>query len=254
MGEGVEGLLHEVEARRVLGRGGSQRRCARIARLGLGGSRVAQKGLPRRPVGNRPVGGQERLGLAGRQGVARDRLGEGPLLGLAERAEVEGRGEGKPSVIEAEADLGCEPAREGEAPPDPELLPAEELGDRAGGETVLVRQRRRHARLVHGAGGLPGGVRFEEPRFGGDAGDGLDEDGDLAPALAGPEGEAFEAVEDFVDAVGGGEDAQRQEGERTVGIAALAAEGGEGRAHVRDGHEPHGVHRASSIGRIWKRG
>lgn len=139
-------------------------------------------------------------------------------------------------MVEAEAELGGQSAGQGKASLDPELLPTEELGDRAEGEAVLVGQRGRHAGLVHGAGGLAGEVGLEEPRLGGDAGDGLDDDGDLAPPLAGPEGEAFEAVEEFVDAVGDGEDAQRQEGERGLAVGPLAAEGGEGRAEALHKH------------------
>lgn len=186
--------------------------------------------------------------------MARDRLREAHLLGLPEGAQAERGGEREPPVIEAEADLGGEPAGEGEAPLNPELLLAEGLGDRTDGEAVFIRQRRRHARLVHRAGGLLGGVGLQEPRLGSGAGDGLDHDGDLAPPLASPEGQAFESVQEFVDAVADREHAQGQESKRGFAVRPLAAQGGERGPEVLDGHVQDEAHRESSRGRIWKSG
>lgn len=255
MEEVVEGLLDEVELRGPVGGDGPQGGDPLVGDAGLGGSRVAQERLAGDVVRRRAVGGQEGLGLAGGEGVAGDDLGQAPLLGLGEGAQRERRGEGEAAPVETLADLRGEAPGQEEASLDPPFLVAQQLGDRADGEAVLVGQGGGDAGLVHGAGRLGGRVGLEEPGLESDAGGGLDDDGDLATSLGSPPGQALEAVEDLIEAVAEGGDAEGKRGQGPLALRSLAAQGGQGGLEAVEGEvEDEGGHGGSSRGRSWKRG
>ena len=183
--------------------------------------------------------------------MAADGVGQAHLVGAREGGDGESGGEGEAAGIESDRQLGDEAAGQRQAAPDPGLLAAEELGDGGQGEAVLVGERIDDAGLVHGAEGLPGRVGREETRLGGRAGDVLDDNGDLAEPLAGPAGQALEAVEDLEGAVGGEGDAQRQRREIGLAVGPRPPQGRPGGPEtvVRDFKD--GIHRAaSSTGRI----
>lgn len=207
MEEVVEGVLDLLHAREDLGGGGAEGGGPLVRGLGLCGAWIAHERLARGGVRGDAVGGEEGLGLARRERVSGDRLGEAHLLLLPEGGEGEGRGEGEPPGVQPEPQLGGQVPGEGKAAHHPPLLPPQEL--RGGGrrQPVVGGERRRDAGLVHGARGLPGGVGLEDPGLGGDARDRLDDDGDLAGPFREPPGQALEAVYDLVGTVPHGEDA-----------------------------------------------
>jgi len=202
----VERTLDLVEARGDLGGGAAQRGGALLGGSRLGGSRIAQERLPRGRVGA-AIRGQERLRLAGGEGVALDGAGEADLLALDERAEGAGQREGQAAAIDARGQILRQAPAQGQAAFHPLRLATEQLGDRGRRVSVLASERRHDASLVHGAGGLRQSVGVQEPRLHRRARDGLDDDGDLTQAFAPPPGEAFEAVQNLVGAVVRGGDA-----------------------------------------------
>jgi hypothetical protein len=247
----VDGLVAGVP----VGGDGAERRRPLIGQAGLCGARIAQEGLAGRRVGKGAVGGQEGLRFPGGKGVTANGVGQPHLIGAWEGGDGEGGGKGEAASIETDCQFGDKTSGQRQPALDPGLLAAEELGDRGQGEAVFVRERCDDAGLVHGAEGLAGGVGSEEPRLGGRAGDGLDEDGDFAEPFANPEGQSLEAVEDLEGAVGGGGDAngERREIGLTVGPRAPQRRPGGPEPVGRDGED--GIHRAaSSTGRIWKSG
>jgi hypothetical protein len=183
--------------------------------------------------------------------MAADGVGETELLGTGKGGEGKGRGEGEAAGVEADAQLGGEAAGQRQAPLDPGLLAAEELGDGGGRETLLFK-RKHDAGLIHGAEGLGGRVGGEETRLGGGAGDVLDDDGDLAESLAGPVGQALEAVEDLEGAVGGAGDAQGHRGQGAFAIGPRPPQGRPGGPQPVGRDVENEIHRgASSTGRSW---
>ena len=72
-----------------------------IARAGLGGARIAEQGLAGEGIGGGgAVGDDERLSLAGAQGVALDGVGEPPLLRLAEGGQEIGHADRESTVVD----------------------------------------------------------------------------------------------------------------------------------------------------------
>lgn len=253
--EVVEGLLDEIELRGPVGGDGPQGGGPLVGDAGLGGSRVAPERLAGDVVRGGAVGGQERLGLPGGERVAGDDLDQAHLVRLGEGTQRERRGEREAAPVETLADLGGEAAGQDEAALDPPFLVAQQPGDGADGEAVLVGQGGGDAGLVHGAGRLGGRVGLEEPGLEGDAGSGLDDDGDLATPLGSPAGQALEAVEDLVEAVSGGGDTERLRGQGCLALRSFAAQGGQGGFEALEGEvEDEGGHGESSRGRSWKRG
>ncbi len=158
-------------------------------------------------------------------------------------------------MVELEAQLRGEPPGKGETTLDPRLLPPQEFPDGGDREAVLIGERGGHARLVHGADRARRRVRGEEPRLLGDAGGKFDHDGDFLAALRGPDDQALEAVEDLVDAVRGGGDADGERREERSTVPALAAKSPQRGPEAIHGDELDEAHRRTSpTGRIWKRG
>jgi hypothetical protein len=252
LGKGVEVPLDGLVAGGPAGCGCAEGGGPLVGNAGQCGAGIAKEGLAGGGVRGAAVGGEEGLRFPGGEGVTADGVGQAQLVGAREGGDGEGGGEGEAAGIEAGGQLGGEAAGEREAPIDPGLLAAEELGDGGQGEAVLVGERGDDAGLVHGAEGLPGRVGGEETRLGGGAGDGLDDDGDPAEPLAGPAGQALEAVEDLEGAVGGGGDAQRQRREIGPAVGPRAPQGRPGGPEAVGRNFEDGIHRAaSSTGRIW---
>jgi hypothetical protein len=183
------------------------------------------------------------------------RVGQTLLLGVTEGREVQRHGDGEAPRIEAFAQLRREAAGQEEPALDPGLLSGEELRDRRGRESVLIRERSDHTDFVHGAGGLAGRVGLEESGLASDAGDGLEDHGDLPQAFGLPPGQAFESVEDLEGAVLRRRHAQGQGGKIALSIRSLAPQRSKCRPETIEGdlqdqaHEDH-----PSAGRIWWRG
>jgi hypothetical protein len=188
------------------------------------------------------VGCQERLGLARREGVPVDRIAQALLLGASEGAQLQGDRQRELAAVQPRRRFRREAPCQRQPPFDPQRLAAQELGNRAFGMSV-VPQRPDHARLVHGAGGLPGRVRVQEARFHGrSAFDRLDDDRDFRAAFRGPPGQAFEAIQNLERPVSGGGHAQRQGGEFGA-VGPLAAQRREVRPQARDRHQFNERHR-----------
>lgn len=182
-----------------------------IARAGLGGSRIAEQGLAGEGIGGGgAVGDDERLSLAGAQGVALDGVGQPPLFRGAEAGEEVGHADRESSVVDPCGQFGGELAGQGKTALDPAAAAAEQAGDGGDREPVVVRQGAHDPRLVHGAGGLRRRVGFEEPRLAHRPRGILDHRGDVRPPIAGPPRQALEAVDDLVGAVGARDHTDRE--------------------------------------------
>jgi len=154
----VKRLLRGLEALLDLGGRGPKRRDVLVAGLALGAKGVAQESLAGDAVSDGAVGRKEGLGLARRQGVAFDRRGKLELGAVIVGAELQGHRQRQGAPINSPAELWRQAAGEGETAIDPGLLVTEKPGDTWQGELVVVQERGDDAGLVHGAGGLAGGV------------------------------------------------------------------------------------------------
>ncbi len=159
VGELVEEPLGLVEAALEILGGRAQGRG--IAGGSASEQGIGQKRLPGGGIGSHSVGGQERLGGAGGQRVALDRLCQPHLLGLGERGQIQRHGEGESSCIEAYAEFGGESAAEVETAFRPSWPPPQELGDGGGGYAVLLDEAPDDPSLVHGTEGFPGAVGLQ---------------------------------------------------------------------------------------------
>jgi len=248
----IERPLHSVESPFDLGGRGAEGRGVLVAGFGLGGKRVPEKRLPGDAVRRGTVGGHESLRLRSPESMPPYGVGQALLLGVTEGREAQRHGEGEAPRIEAFAQLRREAASQEEPTFDPGLLSGEELRDCRRREPVLLGKRRDHPDLVHGTRGLSGRVGLEETGFASDAGDGLEDHGDLPQAFGPPPGQALESVEDLEGAVLRRRHAQGQGGKIALSIRALAPERREAHAETIEGDlqdQAHGDH--SSAGRIW---
>jgi hypothetical protein len=137
-------------------------------------------------------------------------------------------GQGKATLIQSKAKLWCETAGKHEAPGYPGLLSAQELGDGCRSELILIGKGGHNSGLVHGTRGLPGSVGFENPGLPGDAGDGLDHDGDLSASLTFPDDQAFETVDDLEGAAGRRGNPNRHGSQVALAVGVLTSEGSQG--------------------------
>jgi hypothetical protein len=184
--------------------------------------------------------------------MAREGVGHALLITAREHREGGGRGGREAAVIDLRGHVRRGPAADGQAPVHPAPAAAEQLGDLGGGEVIVVGQRADHAGLIHGAQGRPRGVSLEQPGLADDAGGVFHDHGHMHVAGAGPVGETLEAVEHFVGAVPGWEDAQGQRGEGAGGIGARSAQRRQLRGESIDRDVEQDAHgREASTGRSW---
>jgi hypothetical protein len=219
----VQGAGGLIEACLEVPRRGVQRRSGLGGGARRGRARVAEQGLAGRRVGHRLPGGEKRVGLTAAQTVADDGLGQARLLAARQGGEGDGRRGRAPARVDVRGHRSRQPPAQEQAARDPAAAPAEKPANLRGREVILVRERAHHARLVHRAQGATGRVGLEQPGLGHDAGSVLDHHRHVGVALARPLGEALEAVEDFVAAVGASGYAERQRGKRTRPIGARAS-------------------------------
>lgn len=251
-GQRVQVALDGPETGGPVGGGGAERRSALVGHAGLRGTGIAQQRLAGNGVRGAATGDEESFRLPRGEGVAADGVGEARLLGAREGGDRERCREDEAAGVEAYSQLGGQAASQRQAALDPGFFAAQQLGDGGGSESLFLYDGDHDAGLVHGAEGLGGGVGGQQPRFGRGARDGLDDDGDLPEPLAGPMGQALEAVENLEGTVGGGGDPERQR--REIGLAVgprpPQRRPGGPEAVGRNGKDE--IHRgASSKGRIW---
>jgi hypothetical protein len=189
------------------------------------------------------IGCQEGLRLAGGDGVAGDRVGQTHLGLTFEGAELRCHRHGQASRVEPETELRREPACERETALDPGPLPPEQLGDGPRGELVVIGERRHHPGFIHGTRGPACGVCQEDAGLHGDSRNWFHHDGDFLPALALPDDQALEAVEDLEAAVRTLCNPQRHGGEVGPRIGMLSAQRGEGGPQLVEGDEEDKAHR-----------
>jgi hypothetical protein len=248
----VEGALGLVEAGLELLRRGPERRGGRRGRGRRGAAWVAEQRLPGRRVGRGLPSGEERLGLARAQSVARHSLRQALLVAAGQARERGGRGGGQASGVDVRGHVGGEAPAERQAAIDPLATVPEQLDDLGRREVIVVGQRPDHARLVHRAQGPSGRVGLEQARLGHDAGGVFDHDGHVRGAVAPPLGQALEAVDHLVRPSGGRRHAQRQRGQRAGGIGPRPPQRRQRRRQLRDRKVDHGRHdRAGSRGSSW---
>ena len=245
-------MLGLVEARLELARRGPQGRHGAGARGRHGAARIPQERLAGGRVACRAPGGEEGLGFPRAQAVACEGVGQARLLAARKRRHGEGRGGREAAGIDLRGHVGSEPAAEGQAPVHPAPAAAEQLGDLGGREVIVVGQRADHAGLVHGAQGPPRGVGVEQASLADDAGGVFHDHGHVGVAVAGPAGEAFEAVEHLVGAVPRRGHAQGERGEDARGIGARPAQRRQRGGELRDGEvEDEGHDDGPSTGSSW---
>jgi len=220
----LEGAFGLIEARLELARRGTQGRDGRRAGGGHSAAGIAHERLAGGRVAGRAPGGEERLGLPRAQAVAREGVGQARLLAARQRRHGEGGGGREAAGLDVRGHVGREPAAKGQPALDPRPAAAEQLGDLARRKMIVVGQRADDAGLVHGAQGAPRRVGLEQPGLGHDAGGVFDHHGHVRVAVAGPVGEALEAIEHFVGALTGRSHAQGQRGEGAGGVGARSAE------------------------------
>jgi hypothetical protein len=208
----VERAFGLIEAGLELAGCPAQWRDGGVPGRGNGAPGIAQQRLAGGGVGRDAPGGEEGLGLARAQAVARERVGQARLLPARARGEGVGGGGGQPAGIDVGGHGWGQPAAERQAAVDPAATAPEQLGDLCGGEVILVSQRPHDAGLVHRAQRPPRGVGLEQPSFADDAGRVLDDDRDVGVAGAGPGRQALEPVEHLVDPIAGRGHAQGQRG------------------------------------------
>ena len=219
----LEGILGLIEPGLELAGRGAQGRHGRRTRAGRGAARIAEQRLPRGGVGRGLPGGEERLGLARAQAVARHGVRQALLVAARHGRERGGRGGGEAAGVDVRRDVGRKPAAEGQAPVHPAATAAEELDDLGRRQVIVVGQRADDPRLVHGAQGATRRVGLQQAGLADDTGSVFHDHGHVSVAVAGPAGEAFEAVEHFVGAVPRWGHAQGQRGEGARGIGARPA-------------------------------
>ena len=250
----VEGALGLAKARLELARGGAEGRDGGGARRGRGRAGVAHERRARRGIRGYAPGGQEGLGLPGAQAVAHDGLGQLFLLAAGPAGQGEGGGGREAAVIDMRGHVGGQPPAQGQAPLYPGPPVPADLDDLRGGQVIIGHQGVDDAGFVHRARGTPRGVGLEQPRFGDDRrrGVGFHDRRDVGVALAAPAGQALEAVEDLVGAVGGRGHPQGQWGQGRGAIRARAPQGRQRGGQLRDGHLEDQAHgRGSGSGRSW---
>lgn len=247
LGELLQEALGLVEAALQILCGGPQRRGITRRRPGLLG--IGQERLAGRDIGSDAVGGQERLGGAGGEGVDLDRLGQACLLGFREGRKLQRDGEGEPACVQASAELGSKAAGQRQPPLDPERLSAQDLGDSGRGERVLLNKAPHDAGLVHGAEGLARAVGLQELGFLEDGRGLFDDHGHLGSPVPSPLGQAFKAVEDFVGILVEASHADRKRRERGGALRAGPTEGLKRRPQAvdRDGKHERRHGRSSTL-------
>jgi hypothetical protein len=225
-----------VELRVPFGRRGGQGRAALDDGRRLRAARIAQKRFAHAGLRNRPIAGQERLGLTRRKGVALGGVGQANLFDLAQRAQRQRNRQRQAAAVQSGLKLGGQSAKERQAALDPELSATQKLSDRRQRQMVLVRQRSHDPCLIHGAGGLARNIGFQKPRFHGDpCRDRLDEDGNLLAPFGTPERQPFKAVQDLECAVGCGSDSQGKR-RQIAGTRALSPQRRKRRSEFVDGY------------------
>jgi hypothetical protein len=212
-----------IEAGLKLPRRGAQRRGGRGGRARRGRARIAEQGLAGRRVGGGLPRGEARVGLAGAEAVADDRVGQPGLLAARQAGERGGRRRREPARVDVRGHRGRQPPAQEQAARDPAAAPAEEPADLRGREVILVGERAHDARLVHRAQGPAGRVGLEQTGLGDDAGRLLEHHRHAGVPLARPLGEALEAVEHLVGAIAGWSHPQRQRGEDAGPISPRSA-------------------------------
>jgi hypothetical protein len=248
----LEGALGLIEARLELARRGTQGRDGAGARGRHGAAGIAHERLAGGGVAGRTPGGQDGLGLPRPQAVTDDGVGHARLVMAGERRQRGGRGRRESSGVDVPDDVGGQPAAESQAPVHPAPAAAEQLGDLGRREVIVVGQRADHAGLVHRAQGPPRRVGLEQPSLGHDAGGVFDHHGHVGVAVAGPVGQALEAVEYFVGTLPGQGDAQGQRGEGARGIGARPTQRRQRGGELRDREvEDTGHDSGPSTGRSW---
>jgi hypothetical protein len=110
LGEIALGL---AEARLELACRRPQRRDGACPRLGDAAAGIAHERLARRRVRRDPPGREQRVGLAGAQPVAHDRLGQPLLLAAGQTRQGGGGGGREAAVIEVRGQVRGEPPAEG---------------------------------------------------------------------------------------------------------------------------------------------
>ena len=251
LGEIALGL---VEARLEFACRGPQRRDGALPRLGNAAAGIADERLARRRVRRDPPGREQRLGLAGAQPMAHDRLGQPLLLAAGQAGQGGGGGGRQAAVIEVRGQVRGEPMAEGQAPLHPAAPMVQQLGDLRGREVIVIREGADHAGLVHRTHGAPGGVGRQQSGLADDPGAGVlfHDHGDVRVALAAPAGQALEAIEDLVGTVPDRRHPQGQRGQGGAGIRARAPERRERGGQLRDGHGEDQAHgRVSARGKSW---
>lgn len=251
-GEFVQSAFEFEETALQGGSGPAQGRAALVGLRRHGALGIAEEGLLGDCVRRGAIGRQEGKRLTGAKPVATDHLGQAHLLPLPEDAQGQRHRKGKRFLIQAPGELRGELSGKEEPAVGPGLLLPQEPPGRLGREAVLLDERPDDAGLVHGPEGAHGGVGLQHPGLRGDPLDGLDDNGDLGAALAFPDDEALEAVEDFEHTVLGGRDADRERRQRFRAIGALPAKRPErGPQAVDRDVKDEGRHGASSRGRSW---
>lgn len=255
LGEFFQRTLHGVEPPFDLGGRLSQGRGVLVQGLWLGRQRVPQKGLSCDAVLGGAVRRHEGLRLPGTQRMASDRVGQALLLRRTEGGQSQRHGQSETPLVQPMAQLRTEAPSQQEPSLDPGLLSSQELRDRPGREAILVRKRGHHPDLVHGARGLAGSVGLQESCLHGDAGNGLQDHGDLPSAFGSPPGQAFESVEDLEGPLLDFRDPKGQWRKVGLVIRALAPQRSEIHAETIEGDLNDQLHREdSSKGRIWYKG
>jgi hypothetical protein len=252
----VEGALGLVEPRLEVPRRLPEGRDDGVARRRHGAARIAPQRLAGEAVVTRdPPGGQEHVGLARAQAVARDGLGQARLFGAREGGEALRGRRREPTRIDVRSQARREAAPEGQAALHPAAAAAEQLADLRGGELIVVRERADHARLIHRAQRAVRGIGLEQARLAHGAGCLLDHRRHVGVAVGDPARHALEPVEDLVRAVVVHGDPHGQRSERAGRIGPRPAQGRQRGGEVRDRQVKHPGHgRGSSGGSTWESG
>lgn len=211
-------------------------------------SGVAEQRLARLGIGT-AIGGEKGLRLARGEQVALGGARQAELFPLGEGREQGGEREREMASIDPRGQIFRQTTAQSQASLDPGRLSPQQLRDRRDRQAVVLRERSHDAGLVHGAGGLPGTVRFQEARLDRGPFYRLDDHRNFA-LLPPPPGQAFEAIEDFEAAVLPSSDPQRQRGQLAL-LRMLPAQGRERRSesfHRDPFNERHGDPRRGVTG------
>lgn len=218
------------------GGGGPERGSGLVAGAWLRATGVGEERLAGADVGGGAEGGEEGFGLARREAVALCGVGEFDLLAGGERAQARGEREGDGAGVETMCERLRQATSEQQATLDPAFLAVEQSGNVRRRASVFLDERGHDADFVHRADRSWGAVGEEDPGLGGGTRVRFDHDRDLLESIVFPLSEALEAVENFVGAIGGAEDADGQRGQVLTGVRAGAAEVGERRAQRTEGN------------------